>query len=428
LVSEYEHLTSFASFAFLSTPEESAETHLTPLLTKYISYLQNDWKNLVSSCELERMLSTAINPTIRNMFKTIEFQSIGHLLEVCFQYKNALETVQLAPTFSLHHGGLSTKDICNDVNAVRQALRDLEREIITVNGRILPPARNLKELARLLSQTLNSRTVSLSYSKGKKSRRGGNKGSTVPSVGSSSDSISSYEESDTTTSDLSSSDGDITSGNEGDTDAGTTSLEKVSRERMAQMAMTGVVLPPPSHHSRNKKKSSRRPSLDVNTIDFMTRRLLLAAGRTGTGGDAFFVVRDLFGGDDVEVIHSSTRRHAQNSTTSSGGTIELIVRLTSITIKCHGRYDVYPKPLLDDTHEPLITLHTTTTETISLQEVRARDSNNKDGDKNGSGGGGGGGGGTELVLREKKTATTGWRTLSLRPALYETVQVWNTPS
>eukprot|EP00957_Ditylum_brightwellii_P186538 14202379-Ditylum_brightwellii.AAC.1 len=74
-------------------------------------------------------------------------------------------------------------------------------------------------------------------------------------------------------------------------------------------------------------------------------------------------------------------------------------------------------------HEPLITLHTTKTETISLQEFCARDSNNKDGDKNGDGGGG-----TELMLHEKKTATTGWRTLLLHPALYETVQVWNTPS
>eukprot|EP00957_Ditylum_brightwellii_P199843 15234794-Ditylum_brightwellii.AAC.1 len=44
----------------------------------------------------------------------------------------------------------------------------------------------------------------------------------------------------------------------------------------------GVVLSPPFNHSRNKKKSSRRPSLDVNMIDFMKWRLLLAAGRTCT--------------------------------------------------------------------------------------------------------------------------------------------------
>eukprot|EP00957_Ditylum_brightwellii_P139305 10616458-Ditylum_brightwellii.AAC.1 len=73
------------------------------------------------------------------------------------------------------------------VNAVQQALCNLEQEIIT---------------------------------------RGGNKGSTASSVGSSSDSISSYKESNTITSDLRSSNGDVTSGNEGDTDAGTTSLEK----------------------------------------------------------------------------------------------------------------------------------------------------------------------------------------------------------
>jgi hypothetical protein len=33
-----------------------------------------------------------------------------------------------------------------------------------------------------------------------------------------------------------------------------------------------------------------------------------------------------------------------------------------------------------------------------------------------------------MVLQERKTDKTGWRTLSIRPALYERVEVWNTPS
>lgn len=102
--------------------------------------------------------------------------------------------------------------------------------------------------------------------------------------------------------------------------------------------------------------------------------------------------------------------------------IEIIVRLTNVSIKCHGSFDVYPKPL-KSTKEPLVQVHTTTTETISLQEVRASDSSGEDEDdrENSSGG-------SVLVLQERKTEKTGWRTLSVRPALYEAVEVWNTPS
>jgi hypothetical protein len=42
IVLEYEHLTSFASLAFLSTPEDSADTQLAPLLSNYVEYLQKE--------------------------------------------------------------------------------------------------------------------------------------------------------------------------------------------------------------------------------------------------------------------------------------------------------------------------------------------------------------------------------------------------
>jgi hypothetical protein len=76
----------------------------------------------------------------------------------------------------------------------------------------------------------------------------------------------------------------------------------------------------------------------------------------------------------------------------------------------------------------LIQLHTTTAETINLQEVRASDSDggglniadddSEDDDDRSS----------KLVLQEKRTDKTGWRTISIRPALYEAVGEWNTPS
>ena len=142
-------------------------------------------------------------------------------------------------------------------------------------------------------------------------------------------------------------------------------------------------------------------SLILRQLKYMTRRILVAASRTGTGGDSYFVVRDLFGGEDVEVLPSLQ---------GSGGTIELIVRLASVTIKCHGRYDVYPKPF-DDRCEPLIQVHTTTEETVSMHEVRSTDGHK-----------------TVLTLQEKMTDVTGNRSLSIRPALYEKVADWRTPS
>ena len=153
----------------------------------------------------------------------------------------------------------------------------------------------------------------------------------------------------------------------------------------------------------------------------MTRRLLIASSRTGTGGDAYFVVKDLFGGEDVEVVPSQVMPTYGRAART--GTIEILVRLSSVTIKCHASFDVYPKSLVGDC-EPLIQLHTTTTETIGLQEVRACDSageevggRSDDSEEE-----------TKFLLQEKETSRTGWRTLSIRPALYEKVETWNTPS
>jgi hypothetical protein len=99
-------------------------------------------------------------------------------------------------------------------------------------------------------------------------------------------------------------------------------------------------------------------------------------------------VQDLFGDEDVVVVpanaNATTKRidiDQQNNGSSKSkkvktkakSTIELIVTLASIVIKVHGRYDVYPKNVKDEHCEPLIQLHTTTTETISLQGVRVRD-------------------------------------------------------
>jgi len=143
--------------------------------------------------------------------------------------------------------------------------------------------------------------------------------------------------------------------------------------------------------------------------------------------------QDLFGGEGVIVVPSRSQAKRPSSKLprsrkrSQIGTIDIVVKLTSITIKVHAHYDVYPeRSISDDGVEPLIQLYSTTTETIHLHEVRVRQSGFSEGAK---------GADVELnekmetsilMLKEKKTANTGKRILSIRPASYKKVEVRNT--
>lgn len=354
LASEYEHKVSFGSLAFLSSPDSSAETHLAPLLTKYFEYLQMNWESLVSKCELERMLRAVLDRDMRYFFKNAVFHSVGHILDVCRDERGFLDNIALPPpwkegVFGKSSGGDGNKDMdaainsyCSDAALVSQALRDLRREVITVNGQILSPAHNVPELAEYLGQILNSNQMkkSLGETRGSISRKSGRRPKKR---------VSNY------TSDF--------------------GLELES-----------------DFFSGGESDSSVASKVDVGLVDVLARRLLIAASRTGAGGDAYFVVRDLFGGDEVEVVpHHSSGRVNQ-------GTIEIIVKMTSAIIKSHAKFDIFAKPCGDS--DPLIQFHTTTTETLTLQQSVD---------------------GSTVLLKEKKTKMTGWKTLAIRPAYYEKI-------
>jgi hypothetical protein len=123
---------------------------------------------------------------------------------------------------------------CSDVNLVKQALRDLRREVITVNGQVISPPHSSAELAENLGQVLNSnRRFSVSSPKAK----------------------SKPKRKSAFTSDF---------GLEIESDFGESGMESDG----------GV------------GASKIEPGL----VDVLTRRLLIAASRTGTGGDAYFIV------------------------------------------------------------------------------------------------------------------------------------------
>jgi hypothetical protein len=310
IVSEYEHGTSFASLAFLSTPEVNAGSLLTPLIVKYLKYLQSNWEILIKACELERMLTRALDPAMRKLFKTIEFRSIGHLLEVCHEYRGRLHSIELAPNVCAVAENIN--DLCNSKEALRQALRDLQREVITVNGHVLPPVTSRKGLLHLLTQTLNSRTLTAEPKSSSSKERRAKKASAA-----------SYKRYESAPSKLmAAADNDNDNEEDDETKAPTTSPTTNTNNRKQQQQDDKSKTKKPSKSSNEDSdylfssecdessgmseahdedfpteqrknlatRKTRRRNFHLSTIDVLTRRLLIAASRTGNGGDAYFVV------------------------------------------------------------------------------------------------------------------------------------------
>lgn len=277
IVSEYEHGTSFASLAFLSTPEVNADSLLMPLILKYLEYLQSDWERLVRECELERMLARAVDPELRRMFKTIEFRSIGHLLEVCHGLRDKLQNIELAPNVCAVAENINT--LCNNPEAIRQALRDLRREVITVNGHVLPPVTSRKQLISLLTQALNSGT--LTSIPPKKKRSSGHKKKTTQAPG-----LTRQNETDFSSDTQSSPEKQ----NQCPLSMLPSSAEGVSDLSENDLGFDSSSVIDSSPDASNKKQRRRRSRFHLSTIDVLTRRLLIAASRTGNGGDAYFFV------------------------------------------------------------------------------------------------------------------------------------------
>ena len=269
LASEYEHKVSFASLAFLSSPDNSAETVLAPLLTSYFEYLQLEWRSLVSKCEIERLLRTVLDSDLRNYFKNSVFHSVGHILngmkhdcqsvilhaqfclmspcpkrclEECRLERESLDNIALPPPWKENSFGITIgqdskdavdaviKQYCEDPAMMKQARYALRKEIITVNGHPLPPSANsLMDVAEQLGQILKSNlsTVQKSKRKGRRSR---------PSFASD----------------------------------------------------FGLELE--SEFSGTESDTSLNGNIAMNHVDVLARRLLIAASRMGTFGEAYLIV------------------------------------------------------------------------------------------------------------------------------------------
>lgn len=221
---------------------------------------------------------------------------------------------------------------------MKQARYALRKEIITVNGHPLPPSANsLMDVAEQLGQILKSNLSTVQKSK-RKGRR---------------------------------------------------SLRRFASDFGLELE---------SEFSGTESDTSLNGNIAMNYVDVLARRLLIAASRMGTFGEAYLIVCDLFGGEEVEVVP----RHSTRQTKINQGTIETIVNGNSATIKSHAMFDIFPKP--PSNGGALIQFHTTTTEIVSLQCTREA---------------------SFPTPKEKTAYTTGWRTLAIRPAYYERIPQMN---
>ena len=259
---EYEMKTSFASMAFLSSPQQAAQSVLFPLVVSYLKYIRNDWRRLVFACQVEEVLSASINPILRQTFKGTEFTSIGHLLQVIQDHQELLNNIPL-PSFSSFSSstscshfddGTSYEDDTNNKD-IKQALVDLRREVITVNGIILSaPAHSKKQLVQNLCDALHHQINPASTTHGgttecKSDNYNEETIRKVPSI-------------------------------EGE--------EQHSTYVSSDDSSVGSNASTSSHNNSKEKEKKRR--FDLKTIDKLTLRLMMASCRTGAGGDAFFVM------------------------------------------------------------------------------------------------------------------------------------------
>ena len=198
----------------------------------------------MSKCELERMLKAVLDDDLRHHFKTAVFHSVGHILDECRRERASLDNIALPPpwkegVFGMAGGGDTGADVdsamkqyISDPALVKQALRDLRREVITVNGQILPQAQSHMELAEHLGRILHSNPeLSLSPRMTKKKGR-----------------------------------------------------------RRASVYASDFGLELESDLSGVESEASLVSKVDVGLVDALAMRLLVAASRTGAGGDAYFIV------------------------------------------------------------------------------------------------------------------------------------------
>mmetsp|Transcript_1634 Transcript_1634/g.2075 ORF Transcript_1634/g.2075 Transcript_1634/m.2075 type:complete len:659 (+) Transcript_1634:104-2080(+) len=290
--------------SFFQTADSNARRVLAPLLAELLQWLRRNEDSLVANSATEGMLAV-IPEDLRYQLKNQVYYSAEHFLEVFNTLRPRLEKLPI-PLHPL------LEDTTMDA---AQAMKDMHRERLTLNGPEVPSTDVPILLFDIIHELLNAQLL---------------KENIEP-------------ESSTTT-----------------------ATNEEGKESTEGVMDTGTVKPPLVATATNGATSggdamnARHDMPHSCLTDHLVMRTINAASRTASGGDAFFIVQDLYGGDGVLVKQSAV----------TAPPIEIIVDMNGVTVRSQDSYEIYHEQEVTEAEDaiPLMIMSTAMIENIPLPE------------------------------------------------------------
>mmetsp|Transcript_34148 Transcript_34148/g.69812 ORF Transcript_34148/g.69812 Transcript_34148/m.69812 type:complete len:668 (+) Transcript_34148:123-2126(+) len=305
LVAAYER-----QHSFFQTAEANAKRVLEPLLVELVDWLRKNEDSLVANSATEGMLSV-IPDDLRIQLKTQVYYSAEHFLEVF----NTLRPRLCKLPIPLHP---LLEDTTMDA---AQAMKDMHRERLTLNGSEVNPG----DVPRLLSDCIHALLDNAICADDLLHDRG------VPV-------------------EKSASPVKAEAADDGGNGAGRESVPSATLSASPAPVAAALDLPEEAVQRHNRVHASLTEHLVMRTIN--------AASRTTSGGDAFFIVQDLYGGDGVLVKQSSV----------TAPPIEITCNANGIGVRSQDSYEIYHEQEVAEAENafPLMIMHTAMSEVIPI--------------------------------------------------------------
>mmetsp|Transcript_6272 Transcript_6272/g.18318 ORF Transcript_6272/g.18318 Transcript_6272/m.18318 type:complete len:757 (-) Transcript_6272:377-2647(-) len=323
--------------SLFQSAEANAAKFLQPLVEEFVAWLRLNEESLVASCTTEAILS-GIDPALRNKLKHQTYYSAEHFLQVFNEHRAQLEALPI-PLHPLLEQSLDM--------AAHQAAKDMNRERFLLNGiEVKPedcPGLLYKHIRAVLEDILAADQAAATADAPTQTS---SEGPVTPVPHTSEGGPTASSAGGTPRSPTP---GSTSSGGGGGGGGGSAAL-KPSRHRRKSNSIGSLI-------ELGQDGDQRHHSL----VKHLVMRTIHAASRTANGGDAFFIVQDLYGGDGVLVKQSAV----------TAPPIELDVALEGIVIRSLDSYEIYhEQEVVEATVEahPLMLMQTTMSETIELPQ------------------------------------------------------------
>jgi len=262
LVTNYEK-----QHSFFQTAESNARRVLAPALKELVQWLRKNEDSLVANSATEGMLAV-IPDDLRHQLKTQTYYSAEHFLEVFNTLRPRLHKLPI-PLHPL------LEDTTMDAS---QAMKDMARERVTLNGPEVSPLDVPRLLSDLIHGLLDDRLACDDAANGTETPR------RPPAA-----------------------------------------VEESAAAGEGGTAETGSLTSP------GGGVLQRHARVHSSLTEHLVMRTINAASRTTSGGDSFFIVQDLYGGDGVLVKQSAV----------TAPPIEISVDTAGITVMSQDSYEIF---------------------------------------------------------------------------------------